>query len=797
MKTFAAAVLLSASLLAGCASSNGLTHAPGEIGNADLALVRQGVDGFVLGYYRDGRVFAMDGKLDNAGSLLREEAADDATFGKGRRMVFARKATDGTGGEIAMEIYAGLPFVLVRETVKNTTAKEVDFQKVIPVTFTFNLGKPVSALTTMGTGGLLAPDKNPGSYLFLTCADPATREGVVAGWVTQKKGSGTVFSSVNQGKVEFKAQVEHGHLILAPGQSATLDTFAIGHFNDARLGEEAFASAVAKAHGIKLRPKTAVYCSWYAEGKDHGGAGTAETTAELAKFCAKENLKEYGLGVLQLDDWWQDGPKMGGPATRFERVNPNGPYKNGMAPTAKAVEEHGLTLGLWWLPFGRNHMEVDFKNKQDWFWKKADGSPLRQKSFGGTCLDSSVPAVQDHLETLSRTLHSWGVKYYKMDGISVGAGLDHCYINDGYKADGFEKSAPAHDRSLTNIEVMRKGLGIIRKGAGDEVFFSGCCANQNMRTYAGTLGLVDAMRVGPDFNHDGQGIRSGPLRASWMYFLNGKVWWNDPDPTKVRTSTEGCVADGSINGAVTLAQAQLTSSWVSLSDQFFLISDWLPNLPQERLEVLKRTMASHGATTRPVDRFDNNLPNTWLVSSDKSGTPRKVVGVFNFYDKPLKVDYSFAKMGLDPAKTYHAFDFWGNKPVADISGSIKEEVAPMSCRVLALRAKEGRPVLVSTSRHVSQGILEVKEEGWFEMKEEARKEGVLSGTSALIGSDAYELRIAGLKDGKGWKLAKAKVSAADAVAGVKIEALPSEEGWLRLKVTSPTSREVGWSVVFE
>ncbi len=794
MKTFAAAaVLLSASLLAGCASSNGLTHAPGEIGNADIVL-RYDAKGFTLADRASGRVFAFDGKLNGDGTLLREEAASDPVFGRGRRVVFGRKA-NVDGSEVALEVYSGLPFILVRNTVMNTTAIERDIQKVIPATFTLDLGKPAAELKTMGTGGLLAPDKNPGSYLFLACADPATREGVVAGWVTQNKGSGTVFSSVNQGKVEFKAQVEHGHLILQPGQSAALDTFAIGHFSDARLGEEAFASAVAKAHGISLRPKTAVYCSWYAEGKDHGGAGTAHTTVELAKFCAKERLKDHGFGIIQIDDRWQDGPNIGGPATHFDRVKPNGPYKDGIAPVAKAVEEQGLAFGLWWLPFGRNHMEADFKDKQDWFWKwqdgKRDGQPLRQKSFGGTCLDSSVPAVQEHLETLARTLRAWGVKYYKMDGISVGAGLDHCYINDGYKADGFGKSAPAHDRTLTNIEVMRKGLGIIRKGAGDEVFFSGCCANQNMRTYAGTLGLVDAMRVGPDFNHDGQGIRSGPLRGSWMYFLNGKVWWNDPDPTKVRTSSESCNADNSITGAVTTAQARLTTSWVSLSDQFFLISDWLPNLPQERLDILRKTMASHGATTRPVDYFDRTLPNTWLVSSDKSGTHRDVVGVFNFYDKPLKVDYSFAKMGLDPAKTYHAFDFWGNKPVTDVAGAIKEEVAPMSCRVLALRAKEGRPVLVSTSRHVSQGILEVKEEEW-------KASGILSGTSSVIGGDAYELRIAGLKDGKGWEFLGALTSPADDAAGVKIEALPqTEEGWLRLKVTSPTSREVYWAVGFE
>jgi hypothetical protein len=780
-------LLFAAALLGGCHASAEVTHAPGEIGNADLIVKWDATTStFNVTDRVSGKVTIKAGRLDGlATAQAREEAAADPVFGKGRRILLSQ-----AGRTVALETYAGLPFVLVRETVTNTTDKEIDFQKIVPTTFTVDLGKPASALKTVGTGGLMAPNKNPGSYLFLTVADPATREGVVAGWVTQKKGSGTVLPNVDAERLEFRAQVEHGHLIVPPGGSTTLDTFAIGHFADARLGEEALASAIAKAHAIKLRPKVATYMSWYAEGKDHGGAGTAETTAELAKFCAKEKLTDYGLGVIQIDDRWQDGPQIGGPARHFERVHPKGPYKDGIAPAAKAVEEQGMTFGLWWMPFSRNHMEADFKDKQDWFWKNQDGTPLRQNAFGGTCLDSSVPAVAEHLETLARTMRSWGVKYYKMDGFSTGTGVNQCYINDGYKEDGFGRSRPAHDRSLTNIEVMRQGIGIVRKGAGDDVFFSGCAATQNMRIYAGSIGLVDAMRVGPDFNHDGQGIRSGPLRGSWVYFLNGKVWWNDPDPTKVRTSKEGCNADHSIDGAVTLAQAQMTSSWVSITDQFFLISDWLPNLPQERLDILRRTMASHGATARPVDRFDNNLPNTWLVTSEKSGVRRDVAGVFNFYGQPLKVKHSLTKMGLESGKTYHAFDFWGEKPAADITGEITADIAPMSCRVLALRAKADHPVLVSTSRHVSQGILEVKSESW--------SDNTLAGVSTLIGGGAYELRIAGLKDGKGWKFAKTTVSAEDTAAGVKIEALPqTEDGWLRVKVSSPVSRDVGWSVSFE
>ncbi len=693
------------------------------------------------------------------------------------------------GGRMRIELRKDEPFVFITKEVKNTTAAEADFARVSPVSFTLDLAKPAAELRTLGTGGLLAPDKNPGSYLFLTCADPATRNGVVAGFATQNHGSGVVFSSVKDGAVELKPRLDHGHLFLAPGKSAVLDTFAIGRFDDARIGLEQYASALAAAHKIQLRPKTAVYCSWYAEGPGHGGAGTEATTKELAAFIADKKLKDYGLGVIQLDDRWQDGPMMGGPATHFEQVNPKGPYPNGIAPAAKFVEDKGLTFGLWWLPFGRNHMEPVYQDKQDWFVKWPDGKPLRQKSFGGTCLDTTHPEVEKHLETLGKTIRSWGVGYYKMDGLVTGAGVDHVYINDSYKEDKFGECLPLHQKGMTNIEAMRHGLESIRKGAGKEVFFSGCCAVQNMRIYAGSIGLVDSMRVGPDFNHDGEGIRSGPLRGSRVYFLNGKVWWNDPDPTKVRTSGENCEADNSITGAVTLEQARLTSSWVSLTDQFYLISDWLPALPEERLNILKRTMLSHGASTRPVDYFDSKLPNTWLVTDRKSGARRDVLGLFNFYGEPLKVDHTLEHIGLDSDKTYHAFDFWENRLLPDVKGSYQDTIAPNSCKVIALRESVGHPVLLSTSCHVSQGMVDVTSETWAD--------GTLSGSSKIFADDPCELRIAGTADGGHlWKAADVVLSPQDTQAGARV-AFKEEPGLLRVTIQSPVNRVVKWTVRFK
>ena len=729
--------------------------------------------------------FLTEGRLAANSMKAETKPASHPIFGGGQAVVI----TQIDGGLVTLALYQKTPFVFVTQQASNKATSAIDIRKITPATFAIDLGKPAAELVTMGTGGLQAPDKNPGSYYFLTVADPATRNGVVAGWLTQDRGSGTFFPSVKDNLVSCAAQLEHGHLFLPPGASAPLDTFVIGWFPDARLGLERFADAVRVNYGIRLRPARATYCSWYAEGRGHGRAGTPESTIELSHFIAKE-LKPYGLGVIQIDDGWQAGPQIGGPATEFDRVGKDHAYHDGIAPVADALAKDGITFGLWWLPFGRNHMQPDYKNRQDWFVKKTDGTPLRQHSFGGTCLDCTNPQVLDHLANVSRTIRSWGVGYYKMDGISVGAGLDHVYINDGYKDDHFGDCLPLHDHTKTNIEAMRQGLRAIRDAAGKDVFFSGCCAVQNMRTYAGTIGLVDSMRVGPDFNHDGEGIRSGPLRGSRMYFMNGKIWWNDPDPTKVRTSAENCEGDASINGAVTLEQARLTSSWVSLTGQFFLVSDWLPNLPQERLEVLRRTLAHHDATARPVDYFDHALANTWLVSDDRSGTRRDVIGLFNFYGKPLDIDYACAKLGLAEGKGYHAFDFWANTLLDDITGSLKSSVPPNSCRVIAVRAVDCHPVVISTSRHVTQGMIDLTDESWD------AKAAALSGESALIANDPYELRIAGLHDGPGpWQATKVTVTPADAAAGVTT-ASETAQNLLRVTIKSPNTRKVKWSVTF-
>jgi hypothetical protein len=75
----------------------------------------------------------------------------------------------------------------------------------------------------------------------------------------------------------------------------------------------------------------------------------------------------------------------------------------------------------------------------------------------------------------------------------------------------------------------------------------------------------------------------------------------------------------------------------------------------------------------------------------------------------------------------------------------------------------------------------------------------LSGESKLIAGDDYELRIVAPVDlaAGDAKLQNVSVSPEDQTAGVKISAERSKPtSLLRVKITSPTSRTVHWTVPF-
>jgi hypothetical protein len=714
------------------------------------------------------RQFISTGTLSASGGTARVVKVNDSTFGRGR----AIEVVYPSGSRDAIMLFPHLPFVLFQSGVRNAQSQATIIKKWPALSVAVDLGRPPRELITFGTAGLLAPDQNPGSYAWMAVADPQSRQGVVGGWLTHRRGSGVVLSRIDKDLVCISAQIDYGRLPVTSEKTELLETFALGYFDDARLGLEEWADTIARIYRIRLRPQPVGYCTWYS--RPHGGAADEKSLVQLAGFAAKQ-LAPFGFSVVQIDDGWQAGTSTNGPDRNFTRPKPNGPYRSGMKAIADQIKAAGLVPGLWFMPFAGTYYDPFFQARQEWFVKNADGKPFETR-WGGTCLDLTQPAVQDYLRAnIRRIAHDWGFQYFKMDGLWTGTGTQLMYVNEGYKDDGIGEAVFSQP-DKTPIEAYRNGLKLIRETAGPEVFILGCCTPQNMRSYGGAFGLVDAMRIGPDNGADWTSLLRGPRFGSRHYFLHGRVWYNDPDPVYVRTN-------------LSLQHAQMLCSWVALSGQLNLSSEWLAGLPPERLDLLRHTMPSHGLRPRPVDLFEEPIPRMWLLSDTRHAPRRDVIGLFNWSDKETLFDCSWPRLGLPDATNYVAFDYWQNALVPVRKQRLGLTAPPQSCRILAVRPALRRPQLISTSRHLTQGIVDVLEEKWQASRQ------TLRGRSQVVGGDPYELRIVLPSAGLPWKAESVQLDAADSAAAVKAD-LKMEKELVRVRLDSPSNRQVAWSVIF-
>ncbi len=721
---------------------------------------------------------AEDGFLINQNRFLEVRGAPDSSHiairAKGKTVLSAKMvgaedfvAVKGPMGfKIAIDLPDDLPFAIVKTTFQNRGKEPLIINKFPVFHGKLEFSRTDDQLKILGTGGLSKPGKQIGSYMWLAAADPTTRNGIVAGFLSTERGSGVVFAEEKDKQLQIEAQLEHGRLTVKSGETVELDTFAIGYFDDVRVGMEAWADAVAKKQHIKLPPQPCGYCTWY-----HAGSSNEQAMVKQTEIAAKE-LAPFGFNFLQIDDGWQDGVSKNGPRRNFTRVRPDGPYPSGMKKTADMVRSHGLTPGLWFMPFAGTWYDPWFKDHQDWFAKTADGKPF-ETDWGGTCMDMTNPEARKYLhDYVHQISHDWGYGFFKMDGLSTGAAVHPQYVNLEYKDDHFGDSV-LHDPEKTNIEAFRSGLKLVREAAGKDVFLLGCCAPQNMRSYGGAFGLVDAMRVGPDNGGSSwDSVLTGPRIASRNYHLNGRIWYNDPDVVYVRPS-------------LSLDQARANASWVSITGQLFMVSDDFTQLKRDRLEVLKRVMPAHGRQVRPVDLLEVEIPRIWLVTDSRGGMRRNVIGLFNWDGKPWNVDYPLDRIGLPEARRFAAFDFWGNRLLPPIEGRLKVSLPPTSCMILAVRPRTDHPQVVSTSRHVTQGMIDLLQEKW----DPATK--TLSGRSRVVADDPYQIRV-GLPAGTG----KSHAVGAQAVPGPATAVLGQEEDLARLLIKTVAGGEVDWSIRF-
>ena len=304
----------------------------------------------------------------------------------------------------------------------------------------------------------------------------------------------------------IRARVVAGRLIVsADGAVGETEIEASGM--DAALARWAdeFARAQDIPPVISIPP---VWCTWY------------HYFREVTAADVSENLEAAGglglpIGVVQVDDGFSDDVG--------DWLRTSARFGRPLAAVADEVRGTGRRAGIWTAPLlVGERSRIRFEHP-DWLVEGADAGRSWDQRLH--VLDITHPAAAEHLGTVFRSLSEWGFDYFKLDFLYAGA-------------------LPGRRRQdASALDAYRASLALVRDAVGPGATLLGCGA-----PLLPSIGLVDAMRVGPDIaTHyepaPGRDISAPSQRGAAQTvraraFQHGRFWVNDPDCLIARPGME-------------------------------------------------------------------------------------------------------------------------------------------------------------------------------------------------------------------------------------------------------------------
>jgi len=471
------------------------------------------------------------------------------------------------------------------------------------------------------------------------------------------------------------------------------------------------------------------WCSWYYYYLSINEEEVMRNTDWLA-----ENLRRFGCEWVQIDDGWQ-GRGEGYGTNRDWFVTCERDFPRGMKFCADYIRRKGMRPGLWCIPFTQSNEQM-WREKPELFVHREDGGspgelsePLpyewmpeqeRRVDWAGRYyLDATSPTAQDYLGRLFRMIcDEWGYEYVKIDAQGGMAAL--------YEAHRTRLADP----SLNGERAYRLGLGVIKQVMGPKRFLLNCAHGFS------SVGLCEGIRIGADVGLSWEGMQPAINSTLQWLFLNTLAFYTDPDVVCVREP-------------LPLEQARLWASLVGLTGQLLMASDKMYELPEERVELLRRIYPV--ADIHPMEIYPLDLerrPGIFDVKISKPGVGSwDVVGLFNWGEEPKVLKLTPGRLGL-PAGCYVAVDFW-RKELLGVGEVFEMEVRPQACRVVSIWREEGRPQFVGTSRHITCGADDAVSVSWSDASQ------VLSGVAQVVGGDPY---VVWAYVPKGWRVADSNVT---------------------------------------
>ena len=456
------------------------------------------------------------------------------------------------------------------------------------------------------------------------------------------------------------------------------------------------------------------------------------------------NLKPYGFEYVQLDDGYDRGKD--GEHYWIEQWDKS-KFPHGPQWLADYIKSQGLHPGLWIVP---NAYAGAVKQHPDWYLRDKGGKMIFD--YHTPALDSTNPQVLQFLKKVFTTLDNWGFEYYKFDGEFA-----------------FPKYAPGvdlnklYDKSADPLVAYRHRLELIRETIGPKRFIEGCPAG----TPLNGIGYFGSYFNGQDLYSNWQGMHPLFNSINANAFLNHLVVYTMPgegielnlpmtvaEAGKKRNSRVmeiNRTREDPLTGVgVTLPEARTLVTYVSLTGVAYPLASVMPELPEERVELLRKTMPtmpiipvdlfSRGSDTQ-WDKFKHTTPDYYIhnypeildLKVNATSGVYDVVGLTNWRSWKTTRALPFAdKLGLSAGSPYIAFDFWKQTLLGVYTDHVDVEIEPHDTRVLLVHPFLDRPQLIGTSRHIT-GAYSIVSLAWDASSE------TLRGSSEAVAGEPYTL----------------------------------------------------------
>ena len=459
-----------------------------------------------------------------------------------------------------------------------------------------------------------------------------------------------------------------------------------------------------------------------------------------------ENFNDYGLEYVVIDD----GPERGEQGEHYWISNWNEKtFPLGGKGLAEYIKSKGLTPGLWIVP---NVYAGALDEHPEWYLRDKDGKHVMV--YHTPSLDYTNPEVLDFLTQLFSTLKDWGFKYYKFDG-------EFALTEYNPNVD----SDKLYDENSSQIKAYRNRLEVIRKCVGEETFLEGCPGGTPLQG----IGYFNSYFNGDDIYNSWMGMYPFFISINANLFLNHIACYLMPgegicvspkmdmekaktvyNPEFIRVASTRETGISSVG--TTMNEARTIVTFAALSGTPYSFADRLPDLPAERINLLKKSLPTMPII--PMDLFSRGGYSSWDLFEEftpetyEHNFPRivdlkinaasgryDVVAATNWTGELQSREISFGgNLGLDPERSYLVFDFWNQEFLGMFKESVVLNIEPHDTRVLHIRPLLPRPQVLATDRHIS-GAYSIETMEW-----DAEKQ-TLKGSAKTIAGMPYSLYV--------------------------------------------------------